>query len=50
MAKHTLTLEDIEGAERLVGVSYTPQERQQMLENLEGQIASARARRAARRA
>ena len=48
MAKHSFTLEDIEGAERLVGVSYTPQERQQMLENLEGQIASARARRAVR--
>ena len=48
MAKHSFTLEDIEGAERLVDVSYTPQERQQMLENLEGQIASARARRAVR--
>ncbi len=48
MTKHSFTVEDIEGAERLVGVTYTPQERQQMLENLEGQIASARARRAVR--
>lgn len=42
-----ITLRDIEGAERLLGVEYTPQERQQMLDNLEGQIASALARRAA---
>ena len=44
----SLTLADIEGAERLAGLSYTPQERQQMLENLEGQIASAQMRRAVR--
>lgn len=48
MTSASLTLSDIEGAERLAGVSYTPQERQQMLDNLEGQIASARLRRKAR--
>ena len=42
----TISLSDIEGAERLAGLSYTPRERQQMLDNLEGQIASARLRRA----
>jgi Asp-tRNA(Asn)/Glu-tRNA(Gln) amidotransferase A subunit family amidase len=36
---------DIEGAERLVGISYTAAEREQMVGNLEGQIASAIARR-----
>ena len=36
---------DIEGAERLMGVGYTDAERRQMLENLDGQIASALARR-----
>jgi Asp-tRNA(Asn)/Glu-tRNA(Gln) amidotransferase A subunit family amidase len=36
---------DIEGAERLVGIAYTPAEREQMVGNLEGQIASAIARR-----
>ncbi len=46
MTTDTFSLADIEGAERLAGVSYTPQERQQMLENLEGQINSARMRRA----
>jgi len=46
MTTESLSLEDIEGAERLAGVSYTPQERQQMLDNLEGQINSARMRRA----
>jgi Asp-tRNA(Asn)/Glu-tRNA(Gln) amidotransferase A subunit family amidase len=48
MAAPSLTLSDIEGAERLAGVGYTPQERQLMLDNLEGQIASARQRRAVR--
>ncbi|WP_299819833.1 amidase [uncultured Jannaschia sp.] len=43
-----LSVADIEGAERLMGVAYTPGERAQMLENLEGQIASAVARRAVR--
>lgn len=46
MTTETFSLADIEGAERLAGVNYTPQERQQMLENLEGQINSARMRRA----
>ncbi len=41
-----ITLATIEAAERLVAVSYTPAERQQMLDNLEGQITSAVARRA----
>ena len=36
---------DIEGAERVMGVSYTAAERSQMLGNLEGQILSALARR-----
>jgi Asp-tRNA(Asn)/Glu-tRNA(Gln) amidotransferase A subunit family amidase len=40
-----LTLADIEGAEHLMGLSYTAEERQLMLDNLEGQIASAAARR-----
>ncbi|MFW5881830.1 MAG: amidase, partial [Roseicyclus sp.] len=40
-----LSLRDIEGAERLMGVEYTADERQMMLDNLEGQIASATARR-----
>ncbi|MCU4652059.1 amidase [Roseibacterium sp. SDUM158016] len=48
MTKDSFTLADIEGAERLAGVSYTPQERQLMLDNLEGQLASARMRRAVR--
>lgn len=48
MSDHSFTVEDIERAERVVGVAYTPQERQQMLENLEGQIASACARRSVR--
>jgi Asp-tRNA(Asn)/Glu-tRNA(Gln) amidotransferase A subunit family amidase len=48
MPDHSFTLVDIESAERVVGIAYTPQERQQMLENLEGQIASARARRSVR--
>ncbi|WP_431299159.1 amidase [Tabrizicola sp. BL-A-41-H6] len=42
----TITLATIEAAERLMAVSYTPAERQQMLDNLEGQITSAVARRA----
>ena len=41
-----ITLETIAAAERLMGVSYTPAERRQMLDNLEGQIAHAIARRA----
>jgi len=41
-----ITVEIIEAAETLSAVQYTPEERAQMLDNLEGQIASARARRA----
>jgi Asp-tRNA(Asn)/Glu-tRNA(Gln) amidotransferase A subunit family amidase len=40
-----LEIRDIEGAERLAGVSYTAAEREQMLDNLESQIAAAVARR-----
>jgi len=48
MTTEPLTLADIEAAEKLAGLRYTPQERELMLDNLEGQIASARARRAVR--
>lgn len=41
-----LTTSDIEGAEALMGIEYTPQERAQMVDNLEGQLLSAQARRA----
>ena len=41
-----ITIEAIEAAERLVGVSYTREERELMLDNLDGQIEAARARRA----
>jgi Asp-tRNA(Asn)/Glu-tRNA(Gln) amidotransferase A subunit family amidase len=40
-----VSIADIEGAERLVGVAYTAAEREQMARNLDGQIASAVARR-----
>jgi Asp-tRNA(Asn)/Glu-tRNA(Gln) amidotransferase A subunit family amidase len=40
-----ISIADIEGAEHLMGVAYTAAERSQMLENLDGQIASALARR-----
>ncbi len=43
-----VSIADIEGAERLVGVAYTAAEREQMVGNLEGQIASAIARRKVR--
>lgn len=42
----TINLDTIAAAETLLGVSYTPTERQQMLDNLEGQIAQAVQRRA----
>ena len=45
MTQTDITLDTIAAAERLMGVSYTAAERQQMLDNLEGQIASAIARR-----
>ncbi|MBC7140611.1 MAG: amidase, partial [Rhodobacteraceae bacterium] len=41
----TIRSTDIEGAERLMGITYSQEEREQMLGNLEGQIASALARR-----
>jgi hypothetical protein len=40
-----VSIADIEGAERLVGIAYTAAEREQMVGNFEGQIASAVARR-----
>jgi hypothetical protein len=40
-----VSIADIEGAERLVGIVYTAAEREQMVGSLEGQIASAIARR-----
>ena len=43
-----ISIADIEGAERLMGVAYTAAEREQMAGNLEGQIASALARRKVR--
>jgi Asp-tRNA(Asn)/Glu-tRNA(Gln) amidotransferase A subunit family amidase len=43
-----VSIADIEGAERLLGISYTAAEREQMVGNLEGQIASAIARRKCR--
>ncbi len=45
MKSQVVSIADIEGAERLVGIAYTPAEREQMVGNLEGQIASAIARR-----
>ncbi len=46
MRQTDITLDTITAAERLMGLSYTPAERQQMLDNLEGQITSALQRRA----
>lgn len=46
MNEQVLSSRDIESAEKLLGVTYTAAERQQMLDNLEGQIESARLRRA----
>jgi Asp-tRNA(Asn)/Glu-tRNA(Gln) amidotransferase A subunit family amidase len=42
----TVSTSDIAAAERLMGLEYTPQEREQMIGNLEGQVLSAQARRA----
>ncbi len=44
----TITPETIAAAENLLGITYTPDERAQMIGNLEGQIDSARASRALR--
>ena len=46
MTQTDITLETIAAAERMMGVVYSVQERQQMLDNLEGQITSALQRRA----
>ena len=46
MAETSVTLADIEAAEKVLGVSYTGAERALMLDNLEGQITAAIARRA----
>ena len=45
MLQPQITADTIAAAERLLGVDYTPQERDQMIGNLQGQIASAIARR-----
>ncbi len=45
MTQTDITLDIIAAAERMMGVNYSQTERQQMLDNLEGQIASAIARR-----
>jgi Asp-tRNA(Asn)/Glu-tRNA(Gln) amidotransferase A subunit family amidase len=41
----TFILQHIEGAERILGIDYSPAEREMMLDNLEGQILWAQARR-----
>jgi len=46
VAEENITEADIEAAERLAGIAYTARERAQMVGNLDGQIASAVARRA----
>ncbi|MBI1171813.1 amidase [bacterium] len=46
MTEPQITTETIAAAERLMGLGYTDSERQQMLDNLEGQILLARSRRA----
>src|SRR5919107_1844760 len=46
MNEQTITPNDIEAAERLLGIVYTSKERSQMAGNLDGQIISARPRRA----
>ncbi|MEM9551981.1 MAG: amidase [Pseudomonadota bacterium] len=40
-----ISVSDIAAAEALAGIDYTPEERDQMVDNLEGQILSAKARR-----
>ena len=46
MTQTEITLDMIAAAEAVMGVAYTPAERQQMLDNLDGQITSALQRRA----
>ncbi len=48
MQREVIAIADIEGAERVMGVAYTAAERSQMVGNLQGQIASALARRKVR--
>jgi hypothetical protein len=48
MTKTTVTADDIEAAERLLGIAYTTAERQLMVSNLEEQIGAAVARRSVR--
>lgn len=48
MTDRPLTLADIEGAERLAGLAYSPSERAQLLRSLDEQIGYARMRRAVR--
>ena len=45
MSENPITLETIAAAERLMGIGYSRAERELMLDNLEGQIAAAQARR-----
>ena len=45
MTDTAISVEDIESAERLLGLAYTARERQQMVGNLDGQIETAKARR-----
>src|SRR4051794_30910264 len=45
MSETAVSVQDIEAAERVLAVTYTPQERRLMVGNIEGQIASARLRR-----
>ena len=42
--KERLVISDIESAEKILGVKYSKSERAQMLNNLEGQILSAKSR------
>jgi hypothetical protein len=46
VSEEAITIKTIEAAEKVFGVRYTTAERQLMLDNLEGQIEGARARRA----
>ncbi len=45
MSEPKITVETIAAAEQLLGLAYTERERAKMLDDLEGQIASARVRR-----
>ena len=45
MAKKKITTSDISSAEKILGISYSSAEREQMVNNLESQILSAKIRR-----